>query len=375
MDSGAPRGAPRSQTEARLIITPYLRTLASNLALTTTELERLAASGVRHAADVHSLLTAFPSMCLDAAGTQVMRRQMILDAVAAAVPARSAPGNGDPAVALGAGAPADAMARGPSGPPRPLVNPQAQNLIMPGAVWSVRNQFLRGTCVAFAATAALELVLGQGGQPGPFLSEEFLYWAIKTQTADRTNTADWTWLRFARDAFAQDGVLEDSTFPYLTPLQNPVSGPAPDLVAKQAAAAHCYASAVYTNYPDQSATRLYDCLASGHPAAISMAVFADPVATAGHPTNWGTTNVWNYGVVHTPPVNAKPIGGHSVCVVGFVPDATESLGGYFIIRNSWGTAWASEQPSAFEPLVPRPGYGALSASYVDAWCRELLEFR
>jgi C1A family cysteine protease len=52
-----------------------------------------------------------------------------------------------------------------------------------------------------------------------------------------------------------------------------------------------------------------------------------------------------------------PEGGHAVCVVGYGEDDDFAGGGFFIVRNSWGTSWAAK--SAFEP-----GYGTIPFAYV-----------
>ena len=62
-----------------------------------------------------------------------------------------------------------------------------------------------------------------------------------------------------------------------------------------------------------------------------------------------------------------------MCVTGFEPDNLEPTGGYFIVRNSWGTSWASGAPAAGSSYAPEPGYGEVSATYVDAYCWEFFQ--
>ncbi len=76
-----------------------------------------------------------------------------------------------------------------------------------------------------------------------------------------------------------------------------------------------------------------------------------------------------YGEVLDPPPYMVSDGGHAVCVVGFVPYQWEPSGGYFVIRNSWGTDWGYELPTA-GPYGPAPGYGTISASYVENYLWE-----
>jgi hypothetical protein len=61
--------------------------------------------------------------------------------------------------------------------------------------------------------------------------------------------------------------------------------------------------------------------------------------------------------------NEASIGGHAVCLVGYVDTPTSPGGGYFIVRNSWGTA-------AFGSVSPfGAGYGTIPYQYItnDAW--------
>jgi hypothetical protein len=93
---------------------------------------------------------------------------------------------------------------------------------------------------------------------------------------------------------------------------------------------------------------------------------------AAGPSNWTTAVGLSYGRVLNPPARSVVSGGHCVCVTGFVPDPTEEVGGHFIIRNSWGTIWGASLPAAGYN-APEPGYGEVSASYVDMYCWELLQ--
>jgi hypothetical protein len=104
---------------------------------------------------------------------------------------------------------------------------------------------------------------------------------------------------------------------------------------------------------------------------ITVPVFQDPAFEHG-PNTWTTNVGWSYGVVIDPPPRSIVVGGHAVCVVGFDPDGSEELGGYFIVRNSWGVTWALNAPYPERSLAPEPGYGVLSASYVEDFLWELL---
>jgi C1A family cysteine protease len=61
--------------------------------------------------------------------------------------------------------------------------------------------------------------------------------------------------------------------------------------------------------------------------------------------------------------NEAAIGGHAVLLVGYVDTPASPGGGYFIVRNSWGTAsFGSANPFG-------AGYGTIPYQYItnDAW--------
>jgi hypothetical protein len=117
-------------------------------------------------------------------------------------------------------------------------------------------------------------------------------------------------------------------------------------------------------------------LGKNRPVAVTLPVFKDPL---GRTDNWNTRVARTYGRVINPPPTSLAVGGHAVCVTGFRPDAAEPHGGYFVFRNSWGVSWASTAPAsavlggAGTYFSPEPGYGDISASYVDSYLWEVLQ--
>jgi hypothetical protein len=61
--------------------------------------------------------------------------------------------------------------------------------------------------------------------------------------------------------------------------------------------------------------------------------------------------------------------GHAVCVLGYEPDQNAPGGGWFIFRNSCGEKWG-EQPAVPGGKSLPPGYGTVSAEYVDKYALE-----
>ncbi len=187
----------------------------------------------------------------------------------------------------------------------------------------MRDQGQRGTCLAFAVTAAHEVF-----RPGPTipedLSEEALYWGCK-----RTD-GNWhagTTFASASVAINRWGQPPEGVWPY--------DASRPDGVAYmpsgRAGGKDWFTSALREVGTDLADVRAL--LDGGTPVAIGLTVFdtfffPDP-----------------HGHIHEPITGSQPRGRHAVLAVGHQP--TDLL-----IRNSWGSAWALD------------GYAWLSDGYV-----------
>jgi hypothetical protein len=370
----------------------FVRRLVADLGLTAAEQDILRASGVASANDVHALIGSFPGLAALGlriplisnavsrdAGPSYLAIAQQLEAIQPAASfgalppagARFSPGTAiDLQTALAAVMPA-------GGPP-----PGGGIDLRAGLIWPVRDQGHRGTCVAFGSTACAEffyrpmppLVDGPASAL-PDLSEQFLYFQIKTATADPHPNADGTWLRFARDALSAAGICLETLWPYVATAVAPVSGATPGQPTAPAVADAGTRVLMPVSYnaapaPGAAAT-LLGLLRAGRPVAICLPVFGNPGQPNGV-TNWTTPDGWAFGRVINPPPTTVVQGGHCVCVVGYQPDAQEPHGGYFIFRNSSNTAWAAQAPSPGY-ASPAPGYGDISASYVDQYCWELMQ--
>jgi hypothetical protein len=254
--------------------------------------------------------------------------------------------------------------------------------------WIPENQgIVRQTCVAFAATACLELVEAAAGPAFTLLSPEYLYWHMRTHGWPEPLPPGWdaggTKLQYASIVLGAAGVCTLSTCPYYEVLGPgaPIEGSPPPSGADAEAGAHRAQGAVVYRDPGTQGNRLgsarlvYDRLKQGRPVAVSVPILA---RTAGsQDTNWNSPAAWGSGQVARPPdwVTATAPGGgspgHAVCIVGFQPDKTEPTGGWFIFRNSRGRDWANniDLYATAPPVVPGPGYGALPATYIerDVW--------
>ena len=362
----------------------FMQASAQGGALSAESRRLLHAIGVRSPGDLYSVVSSFPSLAragLDIPFLSNVAYQALGESYANFAPQAAA---GHPKVALGAlpppqalftigarvglppaGEPMDLTFSPPGGEPDVDVRPPD---------WPVRDQNPRGTCVAFGAAACVE---GASGGAAPTNhSEQFLYWAIKTTTGDPYPDEDGTWLEFARDALAGEGICLESEWGYVNAEVDPVSGATATVPTEQArasASGRRTHARFYERSPANAAQTALDALRSeGQPMAVSLPVFRDPLTPDG-PTNWTTPVGWLYGTVLNPPPTSVVDGGHCVCITGFVRDSAEPWGGYFIIRNSWGTDWGSDNPDPAGGPAPEPGYGTISATYVDKYCWELFQ--
>jgi len=224
--------------------------------------------------------------------------------------------------------------------------------------------------VAFALAACREH-LAQDGQLD--LSEQFLYWAAKTQTAEPEPDADGTFIEFGRDALETEGLCERKHWLYdpnvIAGNQTHESNATPSAAAKTDAQTWSHQAAVYDAMPAVGGYQaVFDALQKHkRPVAITVPVFSDPAAPGSD--NWNTRISVLTGRVFEPVPSSVASGGHAVCVTGFVPDANETTGGWFVFRNSWGDNWASTPVDLAR--TPERGYGHISATYVDDYLWEL----
>lgn len=385
------------QDDARrsVMSTDFVEIITKRHNLSPIESAVLRSVGVRSYEDVDSLIRSFPS--IHKAGVRIPLLSSVsaphIGAHFAALAANVAVPQRRPMVATGAVYPSGAQwaigtsvptpsaaAAAPSPPPAGQITGGRIDLRFQN--WRVRNQGNRGTCVAFAATA-LDEHRRASNAAVPDMSEQFLYWAIKTNTADPQKNSDGTLLKYARDAIKGDGICEESLWQYVgtfypSNISHGAGGnPSPAAVADAAKNKFSTGSYQIFNSPGTGAAAVLNLLQKGHPVAVTVPVFTDPAAP-GNPNNWETGSSWAYGRVLNPPptavVSLSGSPGHAVCIVGFEPDASELAGGYFIIRNSWDVTWATMAPSQGNSYSPEPGYGDISATYIDNYLWELLQF-
>ena len=175
----------------------------------------------------------------------------------------------------------------------------------------IRDQGQRGTCVAFAVTAAHEVSL-IGGSAAADLSEEGLYWGCKRTDGNWKSGTSFT---SAATALTRWGQPAETDWPYDPTRPDGVAYSPPS----QAGGTGWFQSGLRRVGVSLSEVRAH--LDGGTPVLLDLTVFD----TLYRPDA--------YGRIADPSVGARSRGRHAVVAVGHQPNE-------LLIRNSWGTTWA-----------------------------------
>jgi hypothetical protein len=251
-----------------------------------------------------------------------------------------------------------AQRRSPAAPPEPVAVTRRPSAAKPVSLAArfppVRDQFQRGTCVAFAAVAYLEYHLsGASPDPQPH-AEQFVYWACKE--SDGIAAREGRYVRVARKVLQKQGACLAKTWRYEPMPIGPTEGQGPPPTgAEQEGKDHTWAAARRVAARDVG--RLRACIDRKQPVVLSVKTFP----------SWDYPAVEDTGEIPLPLPGNHPDGGHAVCVVGYELREGVPGGGAFIFRNSWGRKWARRAGRFGE------GYGTLFFEYVrshglEAFC-------
>lgn len=210
----------------------------------------------------------------------------------------------------------------------------------------IRNQKNRGTCVAHAALSAYEHFLNVNGAFHE-MSEQFLYWNCKRN--DGIPNEEGTWLAYAVPLLKRDGCCLEDTWAYNPePIpNNEGQGPPP---ANAQIEALGFRVQNFRQLAPTSVSDIKNELAGGRCVAFSIPVF----------NSWfGSRWVAYSGDITMPIPNEIRVGGHAMCLVGYMDLPNPGLGGgRFILRNSWGGFWGVNNQFGV------PGYGTIPYAYI-----------
>jgi hypothetical protein len=212
----------------------------------------------------------------------------------------------------------------------------------------VRHQGTRGTCVAHAVCAVLECQRSRLHGVREDLSEQFLYWLAKQN--DGRSDQEGTWIRLAAPLAEREGVCLEEVWAYDPQViaGNESHDPPPPGAAEDAAARTLRAP---REIGGRDVAAMIDSLDDHRPVAFSVPVY----------DSWYLNRTTRLnGLIAMPLPNSALRGGHAMCLVGYGLAPDFAGGGYFIVRNSWGTHWARRSPAG-------PGHGALPFLYVEKY--------
>jgi hypothetical protein len=222
--------------------------------------------------------------------------------------------------------------------------PRSANLV--SRMSPIRSQGDRGTCVAFCLTAIHEF---QTKAKNDDFSERFLYYQAKK--LDGTPSACGTTQTAAAEALKTLGQCLEGVWQYNPHATCNDHGTLPSGAGADAAKHRI----VLESINPQDLVAMKTAVASKRPVGISIPVFASWYQS---PTTERT------GRITMPIGGENRVGGHCMCIVGYKDDGPETVtetpgGGFFILRNSWGTQWGEE-------CAYGAGYGTIPYAYIAA---------
>lgn len=220
----------------------------------------------------------------------------------------------------------------------------------------VQNQGSRGTCVGFGTTVVREFLLRNSKTK---LSEQYLYWGAKMRDGNENSAG--TRIQYAVKCLEEEGISTAKTWPYHPkPGASEHQGPPPE-AAQNEAEKYKILKGVQLNCT--SVDSLKAVLAGNAELDEKGADPAGRIISFGIPVfkSWYQNPItFKSGRIPMPLPNEPHVGGHCMTLVGYKEDESWPGGGYFILRNSWGTQWASESDYG-------PGYGQIPYKFLEKY--------
>ncbi len=255
---------------------------------------------------------------------------------------------------LGAMEPPATMRMAAAGPFESAVNVAAlpANVNLISRMPPIKSQAARGTCVGFACTALNEDYNTVVKGSTPDLSEQCLYKRCKEVDGDPN--ANGTFVYVAMDLLLNTGEPTEACEPYNPNLPTNQPGPHPPCCAAESPNYKIFKK-IQLN--QNSPNDIKAALADNRVVAFSIPVFHSWYDSAA---------VRQSGNITMPLPGEDPFNGHAMLFVGYQDDASTPGGGYFILRNSWGT-------TSFGPACTYgAGYGTIPYQYMvncgwEAW--------
>jgi Papain family cysteine protease len=210
----------------------------------------------------------------------------------------------------------------------------------------VGNQGPHPTCVGWATSAVREFHLGRA------MSAGYAYRGAKSRDGW---TGPGSWQRFAFEHFFQTGHVEEPVYPYTSAIRELPIAPFDEVAAIAKASG-------FANLPVQQPTILPQTIKAVLAGRFSPLLGPQPVAVSLMicPSFTSTSTALD-GLIPMPLPGEQPAFGHAMVITGYfdAADPENPFGiDYFLVRNSWGTIWASENP------FNRPGHALVPTKYL-----------
>lgn len=209
--------------------------------------------------------------------------------------------------------------------------------------FGVKNQGKFPTCTAFAATASNEYIKSKYG-----LSESYLY--CNTKASDNYKQPETT-LEWTCRTLNLVGQCSVRYYTYEGNSTNVCTDAVINKILSETEAPINKAAIVKFNPADT--TNLMKAIENGAFPMISIRIFPSFY------NSW--TKLTGYVGLNLPWENE--IGGHAICLTGYLRDQNWPGGGAFVFKNSWGKDWAKE--SAYSE-----GFGIIPFEYLRKHCLE-----
>lgn len=216
----------------------------------------------------------------------------------------------------------------------------------------IRSQGLaRGTCTSFAVTAANEFSIFIKTRRYLDLSEQQLFYETKILEND---SVCGSWIKNALQIISDKGQCLESIWSY-----NP-NLPCVQQYGKPSNADDSAASFrnIFFIINQNDVSALKQALSSSRIIPFSIPIY----------DSWyHSAETFRTGRITLPLPGEQESGGHSMTMVGYQDDINTPGGGYFIIRNSWGTDWAKDNYYG-------AGYGMIPYEYITNYNWEAFAF-
>lgn len=254
------------------------------------------------------------------------------------------------------------------------------SLYRDGSYPTAKDQGIRGTCGAFAATAMLEAFIDANYQTKEWTrvrdySEQYLFYRARQNVSNRNHLKhDGATLVNVMEALIEFGVCASSYLPYRS---NHDWGHGHLFNNTRLHLDRLDRAAKGNRIKDFQSIDLNkepiidvikDCLQKKMPVIVGLYIFK---------SGWQNQLALSKGIINLPILYKSKDGkkrvaetsssGHAITIYGYKEDDEEygAGGGYFIFRNSWGASWAYGNTS-----INTAGYGIISYEYIRLFAIE-----